>query len=91
MAVSVYFSEVASTIKSKKDTTRMCDLLTINKIEFTKLDVSTDEVAKAFMKSKSRAKPGVLPLIFVNDEFKGTIDEMEEANEDGALASWLGL
>ncbi|KAI8830318.1 hypothetical protein BJ741DRAFT_712250 [Chytriomyces cf. hyalinus JEL632] len=89
--VAVFFSEVAANIKVKKDTTRMFDLLTIHKVEFTKTDVSIDEEAKAYMKEHSQAKPGVLPLLFVRGSFKGTLIEMEEANEDGALLQWLGL
>ncbi|KAJ3022981.1 UNVERIFIED_CONTAM: hypothetical protein HDU68_008844 [Siphonaria sp. JEL0065] len=91
MAVTIYYSELASTIKAKKDASRMCDILTIHKIEFAKIDVSVDEVAKAFLKAKSPTKPGVFPLIFVNDEYKGTINEVEEANEAGELAIWLGV
>ncbi|KAJ3020900.1 UNVERIFIED_CONTAM: hypothetical protein HDU68_009900 [Siphonaria sp. JEL0065] len=99
MTVTIYYSELASTIKAKKDASRMCDRLTIHKIEFAKVDVSVDElsgiagclVAKAFLKAKSPAKPGVFPLIFVNDEYKGTINEVEEANENGELAIWLGV
>ncbi|KAI8614913.1 hypothetical protein BC830DRAFT_1169025 [Chytriomyces sp. MP71] len=87
--VTVYLSEVAGNVMTKKNAQRMCDLLTIKKIEFAKVDVSIDDEAKAYMKEHSQAKPGTLPLLFVDGVYRGTIVEMEEANEDGALEQWL--
>jgi hypothetical protein len=43
MQVQIYYSSVPSTLKVRKDTTRVQDILSAKKIEFEMLDVASDE------------------------------------------------
>ncbi|KAJ3400041.1 hypothetical protein HDV05_001377 [Chytridiales sp. JEL 0842] len=87
--VVLYMSSVPASIKIRKDTSRVIDILTARKIEFVQVDVATDEEAKEYMRSK--CGNSMLPKLFVNGEHKGGADQLEEANEDGAVKEWLGI
>ncbi|KAJ3165014.1 hypothetical protein HK101_000321 [Irineochytrium annulatum] len=87
--VTIYVSSVSGNLFAKKATTRVLDILAARKIDATEVDISTDEEAKEYMFSKSGKK--TLPQIFVEGEFKGTLEELDEANEDGRVKEFLGV
>jgi glutaredoxin-related protein len=87
MKIQIYYSSVPSTLKVRKDTTRVQDILTANKVEFEMLDVASNQDHKEYMQQKSQKK--ILPQIFVDGEFKGSCEELEEANEFGETLKWL--
>ncbi|KAJ3108168.1 hypothetical protein HDU97_002080 [Phlyctochytrium planicorne] len=87
--VVVYSSSVSGSLQVKKHTTRIIDILRGRKVEVTEVDVSVDEEAKEYMQSKSGKN--ALPQIFSNGEYKGGLEQLEEANEDGLVKEFLGL
>ncbi|KAJ3281131.1 hypothetical protein HDU76_009004 [Blyttiomyces sp. JEL0837] len=87
--VIVYSSDVSGSVKVRKDTSRIVDILTAKKIPFQQIDVSIDEDAKLFMQSVSQKN--TLPQIFSNGQYKGGFEQLDEANEDGLLKEWLGV
>ncbi|KAJ3152023.1 SH3 domain-binding glutamic acid-rich-like protein 3 [Geranomyces variabilis] len=87
--VIIYYSSVSGSMPVKKAQTRVQDILAARKVEFELVDVAADEDAKDYMQSKS--DKNALPQIFVDGEFVGLHAELEEANEDGKVAEWLGL
>lgn len=87
--IQIYYSSVPGSIKVRKDTTRAQDILSIKKIPFELVDVSQGDTDKAYMQEKSGKN--VLPQIFVDGEYKGLCEELDEANEFGETHQWLGL
>ncbi|KAI9202749.1 thioredoxin-like protein [Polychytrium aggregatum] len=85
----LYYSSVPSTLKLKKDQVRVQDILKARKVEFDMVDVSTEEDQKNYMRMKSGKN--ILPQIFVDGEYKGTTEDLEEANECENVVQWLGL
>ncbi|KAJ3275558.1 hypothetical protein HK104_003866 [Borealophlyctis nickersoniae] len=87
--VILYYSSVSGALLVKKAQSRVENILKARKVEYDLVDVAADEEAKDYMQSKSGKNS--LPQIFVDGEYKGGPDELEEANEDGAVQSWLGI
>ncbi|KAJ3031202.1 hypothetical protein HDV00_008485 [Rhizophlyctis rosea] len=87
--VTLYYSSVSGALMVKKKQSRVQDIFAARKVEYDLVDVAADEDAKDYMQSKSGKNS--LPQIFVDGEYKGGPDELEEANEDGAVQEWLGL
>lgn len=58
-------------------------------VEFTEIDVSVDEAAKAAMLEGSGKR--TLPQVFVAGKFIGGFEEISEANEYGEVKLLLGL
>ncbi|KAJ1531222.1 hypothetical protein HK405_001444, partial [Cladochytrium tenue] len=86
--VVVFSSQVAGSVKVRKDTTRICDIFSGHKIPHLLVDVSIDEEGKAFMREGSGRN--TLPQIFVGGMPRaGGLEELEEANDAGELAAWL--
>ncbi|KAJ3215479.1 hypothetical protein HDU67_000337 [Dinochytrium kinnereticum] len=88
-SVKVYSSSVSGNLMVKKHTTRILDILRGRKVEVEEVDLSVDEEAKEYMQSKSGKNS--LPQIFANGEYKGGLEQLEEANEDGAVKEFLGI
>ncbi|KAL2914377.1 hypothetical protein HK105_206149 [Polyrhizophydium stewartii] len=87
--VVLYYSSVAGMTKIKKAQTRIQDLFAAHKVAYDLIDIAADEEAKLFMQRKSGKT--VIPQIFVDGEYKGTCEELDEANECGEALKWLGL
>ncbi|KAI8927948.1 thioredoxin-like protein [Entophlyctis helioformis] len=87
--VQIYYSSVSGMTKIKKAQTRIEDLLAAFKLPYELIDIAADEDAKAYMQAKSGK--AVIPQIFVDGEYKGTCEELDEANENGEGRQWLGL
>ncbi|KAI9099403.1 thioredoxin-like protein [Phlyctochytrium arcticum] len=87
--VMVYMSSVAGSTPVKKAQTRLEAIFAARKIKYDSVDVAADEEAKEYMLEKSGKNS--LPQIFVDGEYKGGIEALEEANEDDAVQKWLGL
>ncbi|TPX71708.1 hypothetical protein SpCBS45565_g00777 [Spizellomyces sp. 'palustris'] len=87
--VTIYYSSVSGALQVKKQQTRVQDILAARKVEYEMVDVAADEDAKDYMYRKSGKN--TLPQIFVDGEYKGGHDELDEANEVGEVPQWLGL
>ncbi|KAI8804092.1 thioredoxin-like protein [Cladochytrium replicatum] len=87
--VVVYQSSVAGNRLVKQSQARIEAILNARKVAFSVVDVAVDEEAKLYMQGKSGKT--VLPQIFVDGEFKGLIDQLEEANENGEVPQFLGV
>ncbi|KAJ3396184.1 hypothetical protein HDU92_003856 [Lobulomyces angularis] len=87
--VKIYTSGVAGNVFVNKNQTRIEFILSAKKIDFQLIDLSLDSntVDKEYTKKKSFGKK--LPLIYSWDntlnsfEYRGGIEELEEANENG--------
>lgn len=89
--VIVYVSSVAGNLLVNKAQERVERILQARKVVFKTVDISLPENndAKEYMQQKSGKK--VLPQIFVDGEFKGLVDQLEEANEFEEVPQWLGV
>jgi len=88
--VVVYESSVASTVAVKKHQDAVKNLLKAKKVNYVAVDVSTDSKAKDFMHAHSKAADkNTLPQIFVRGEYRGTYDDMNDANETESFAKWI--
>jgi len=90
--IVVYVSSVAGSVAVEKNTERVLFLLDAQKASYTKVDVSISESDKEYMHAHSGNKnKNLLPQVFVNGEYVGAKDEIDEANEVGELKALLKL
>jgi hypothetical protein len=82
-AVFLYTSLTAGGFHVMSDTNRLSTILTSNKIEFTMVDLATNERAKRIWKWRGKGKK--LPAVVRDDEIIGDITEIEDANEFGEV------
>lgn len=90
--IIVFYSSVAGNTLWIKHTDRVEFLLTANKIQYTKIDVSTEPNALQYLRDNSQLKNNIqTPQIFKNGIFVGGAETIDEANEYGELRQLLGL
>ncbi|KAI8816759.1 thioredoxin domain-containing protein [Fimicolochytrium jonesii] len=89
--VTIFYSSVAGSLQVKKNQIRVENILAARKIEYKLVDVAAEEEERDFMQRKSGKIS--LPQIFVDGEYRGGPEELEEANEDGEaeVRLFLGL
>jgi glutaredoxin len=88
MTIVVYITSIPSTLAIRKSQDRITTILAAKKLEHVCIDISTNQQAKEFMYQHSKSKQ--LPQIFVDDVYKGMLQDVEEQNEIGSLVEWLG-
>jgi len=87
----LFMSSVAANVIVEKSTDRVKALLGAQKVTWKPIDISINTEAKAYMQTHStNAKPTTIPQVFKDGKYIGTADELDEANEDGALKKLLG-
>lgn len=91
--IVLYTSGVAASVAVEKNTERVEFLLTAMKAPFKSIDISISTADKDYMHSHSTNPLGKnqLPQVFVNGEYCGNKDEIEESNECGELKQLLKL
>eukprot|EP00462_Mataza_sp_D1_P023950 CAMPEP_0175138700 /NCGR_PEP_ID=MMETSP0087-20121206/10497_1 /TAXON_ID=136419 /ORGANISM="Unknown Unknown, Strain D1" /LENGTH=114 /DNA_ID=CAMNT_0016421637 /DNA_START=1 /DNA_END=345 /DNA_ORIENTATION=+ len=90
--VVFYWSSVSGNLKSKTETDKIEQLLTVKKIPFNPIDVSMNPIAKEYMKTKSEHPiPTTVPQLFFNGVYLGDWEFLSEANENGDLLDLFGM
>jgi len=90
--IVLYTSSVAGSVAIDKNTDRVRFLLQAAKAPFTEVDVSLSSIDKDYLHSHSKHdKKITLPQVFLDGEYIGSKDEIEEANEYGELKELLRL
>lgn len=90
--VILFTSTQAGNPKVLSNTSTAELILKGNGIEYRKIDVTDPDNAeyKQYIRDKSEGKL-VFPSIYVNGNFRGFFDDLEEANEDGTVREFLGV
>lgn len=86
--VTLYYSSVPGSVKIRKETTRVNDILSARKVQFEKIDVTQENHKDVMLKESGKNE---LPQIFVDGVFKGLCEDLENANEDNAVNQFLGV
>ncbi|KAF9109733.1 Syntaxin-18 [Mortierella sp. AM989] len=88
--VQIYGSSVSGNLKIKRSQQSINDTLEQLEIEYEFVDVSADEDAKKYMRSKNAGERD-LPQIFSGGEYRGIFDDFEYAVETHQLAQFLAF
>ncbi|EAL67927.1 thioredoxin domain-containing protein [Dictyostelium discoideum AX4] len=76
----LFMSTVAGNLQVKKDQQAIKNLLEAKKIEYVEYDVASDLEKREYMKKVSGKT--VLPQLFINGKFAGTVEELLDLEED---------
>lgn len=87
--VELFSTSILSNHKVRTRHERFTSVLAIKKIPYVYHDLASDDEAKRRWRTK--AKDPQLPGLLVNNEWKGSYDEFEEAVEFGELELFLGV
>ncbi|PWN53297.1 hypothetical protein IE53DRAFT_384229 [Violaceomyces palustris] len=87
--VELFSTSILSNHKVRSRHERFTSVLAIKKIPFIYHDLASDESAKSRWRRKARDPQ--IPGILVNNEWRGTFEEFEEAVEFGELEIFLGV
>ncbi|EPQ27293.1 uncharacterized protein PFL1_05216 [Pseudozyma flocculosa PF-1] len=88
-AVELFSTSILSNHKVRSRHERFTGVFAIKKIPYVYHDLASDEDAKTRWRRKT--KDPQLPGILVNNEWRGTYEEFEEAVEFGELEMFLGI
>ncbi|KAN0062101.1 hypothetical protein ACQY0O_005619 [Thecaphora frezii] len=88
-AVELFSTSILSNHKVRSRHERYTSVFAIKKIPYIYHDLASDDDAKTRWRRKT--KDPQLPGILVNNEWRGTFDEFEEAVEFGELQTFLGV
>ncbi|CAG8587861.1 14358_t:CDS:2, partial [Acaulospora morrowiae] len=86
--VKIYGSSVPGNVFVRKNQIDLLAILKANKIDYTFVDVAADEDQLKYIKRKNKGQKE-LPQIFVDGEYKGLFEDIENANEMRELKSFL--
>jgi len=90
--IVLYTSSVSGSVAVDKNTDRVRFLLQANRAPFTEVDVSLSTIDKEYLHKHSKHENKItLPQVFLDGEYIGSKDEIEEANEYGELKDLLRL
>jgi len=90
--IVLYTSSVSGSVAVDKNTDRVRFLLQANRATFTEVDVSISTVDKEYLHKHSKHDNKIkLPQVFIDGQYVGSKDEIEEANEYGELKDLLRL
>ena len=80
--VQVYYTGMASTVKSKTDTRRIMTLLDAKRIPYEAIDLCMEPTRKADIAGLPEK---TLPVVLVQGESIGGFDDLQELEDDGQL------
>ncbi|KAL0480228.1 hypothetical protein AKO1_007192, partial [Acrasis kona] len=83
----VYVTYIGAVRKTQEDCRKLLNVLNNHKIKYTKVDVGVTPEQRDQMKKKSGLNN--LPQIFVDDQYLGGWDEVEDWNENEMLLKAL--
>ncbi|CEH15109.1 SH3 DOMAIN BINDING GLUTAMIC ACID-RICH PROTEIN LIKE 3 [Ceraceosorus bombacis] len=86
-SVELFSTSILSNIKVRSRHERFVSVLTVKKVPYIYHDLASDEDAKSRWRRKARDPQ--IPGLLVNNEWRGTFEEFEEAVEFGELDLFL--
>ncbi|PWN44166.1 hypothetical protein IE81DRAFT_340233 [Ceraceosorus guamensis] len=86
-SVELFSTSILSNIKVRSRHERFVSVLTVKKVPYIYHDLASDEDAKSRWRRKARDPQ--IPGLLVNNEWRGTFEEFEEAVEFGELGLFL--
>lgn len=88
MAIVMYGTSIATTLKVRSDVLRMKQLLDCMGVDYEQVDLSLSPERRATMLADS-AGQSQLPQVHVNGKYVGTTDEIIDLNDFGELLPLL--
>ena len=86
----VLTSSLAVTRKMKVDCKRIIDLLSAKGVKFENIDLALENRGQDLIKHSSHSAI-LLPQIFINGKYVGSLDTVQELEDDGSLDVMLGI
>jgi glutaredoxin 3 len=88
--VLVLTSSLAVTRKMKVDCKRIVDLLSAKGAKFETIDLALEDRGQDLIKHSGHSCL-LLPQIFINGKYVGSLDTIQELEDDGSLDVMLGI
>ena len=88
--IAIVTSSLAATLKMKCDCRRAVELLAAKGVPFQQIDAACDDGWQELIQLCDDGNI-VFPQIFVNGKYIGTLDSVQELEDDGGLDIVLGI
>uniref|UniRef100_A0A0A9XGQ0 SH3 domain-binding glutamic acid-rich-like protein 2 n=1 Tax=Lygus hesperus TaxID=30085 RepID=A0A0A9XGQ0_LYGHE len=84
--VKLYTSLASGSVFITKNTTRLANMLIAHGIPFEEIDITVNIQDKEYLHTHSKARnPRALPQVFMDGNYIGDFDTLNEANECGTF------
>ncbi|KAI8063466.1 hypothetical protein BC940DRAFT_327327 [Gongronella butleri] len=89
-AIHVYISSVSANSTIKRNQEAIQTILQATQVTFQVIDVARREPALQHMRRQTQGRSVQLPLVFVGGQFRGQLEDLIQAQDDGTLDIFLG-